>query len=305
MVSPVMRLLPFVQLEFTHALGPAPGRYVVAAPGTPRAAALEGADVLLIDVTPAPAVKRRRMRSERGVLDSAQAGPVALAVVTYVRASLAGDEHGDAAARWVQACQEDTALQSSWVQDGLVVLNRAIRAHRASCGDPYFTEVTATDPRAARIGYGPAREVSAGRWDHAFTVEPIKPPRLGHFERNAPAEVVAAALAGRPVSLEADELILRGLLDLDHGRTACAVLQLHAAARLLTAEVADVDDATALQEHAAGLPALGARLQELGRTLPVPDGAVAVDELHEAAARLRTVADAWRAEVLDRFRVGD
>jgi hypothetical protein len=291
-VSDHTRLLPFVQLEFTHAIGPAAGRYVVAGDGAP-APGLEGADVLLLDVEPAPAVKRRRLR---GAQAGSDAGPVALAIATHVKASLAGDGDGDEAVRWVTACQEDPALQGAWVDEALRIVNRAIRAHRATCGDPYFTELTATDPRAARIGFGAASEVSAGRWRHAFAVVPLKSPKLGHAERSVPSEVVAAALAGHPVSLQADELILRALLDLDQGRTGLAALQLHAAARMLAAEVGD--------EHGRPLPELRARLDELTRDVPPADGPVAADELHAAAATLRMVADHRRAEVLAGFRRG-
>jgi len=227
--------------------------------------------------------------------------PVALALATHVKAGLAGD--GDEAARWVHACQADVALQGAWVEEGLAVLNRAIRAHRAGCGDPYFTEVTTTDPRAARIGYGPAREVSAGRWQYAFTVEPVRQRRLDHVARNAPAELVAAALGGHPVCLQTDELVLRALLDLDQGRTGCATLQLQAATRMLIVELASPGEEAPVPEHAGALPALSASLEKLSRRAP-GDETAAVDELHEAAAGLREITEMWRSSVLERFRDG-
>jgi hypothetical protein len=294
-VSSRTRLLPFVQLEFTHALGPVPGRYVVADDGRPGEADPEGAEVLLLDVAAAPAVTRRRARAARGAATqpaTPEAAPVSLAVATHVKVALAGD--GDEAVRWVQACREDPALQVTWVAAALELVNRAIRAHRASCGDPYFTELNATDPRVVRIGYGSAHEVSRGRWQTAFVVEPRSAPKLGQAQRTAPSEVVAAALAGRPISLQADELVLRALLDLDQDRIACAALQLHAAARMLAAELGP--------DGGSDLEALGARLGELTRHLPLPDGAVTPAELHGAAARLRTIAEAWRADVLVAFR---
>lgn len=302
-MSYASRLMPFVQLEFTHALGPVQGRYVVAPEDGGPLTGFDTADVLLIDVVTARAASRRRARTPRSVTPDAEVPAVALALATHIKAGLAGD--GDEAVRWVQACQEDVALQSAWVEDGLAVLNRAIRAHRAGCGDPYFTEMTATDPRAARIGYGAAREVSFGGWQHAFTVEPVKRCKLDHVARNAPAEVVAAALAGHPVAFQADELVLRALLDLDQGRTGCATLQLHAASRMLMAETSAITGGAAVDERLTGLPALNVRLEELSRRLALPDGDVALEgELHEAAAQLREVAEMWRSDALGRFRAG-
>ena len=294
------RLLAFVQLELTHALGPAPGRYVV---GDGHGGTPGSADVLIIDVAGAPAVKRRRLRGAAEAIAGAEPPSVALALATHVRAGSPPDGDGDGVARRVQACREDPGLQRAWVDEALAVVNRAIRAHRVSCADPYFTELTRTDPRVVRIGYGAAPEVSAGRWRYAFTVQPEKPVGLDMAQRNAPAEVVAAALHGRAMVLEADELLLRGLFDLDQGRFSCAALQLHAAARVLHTEVRGVADAPGLEVRVAALPALTAELEEVTRELPVPGDAAAVQRLHELAEELRGITDAWRAEVLDRFRL--
>jgi hypothetical protein len=277
-VTDASSLHPFVQLEFTHALGPASGRFVVD----------RGADepeVLIFDVAPAPAVRRRRMRGARDEGAPAEPEPVALALVTHVKAGLARDDAE--VRRWVDACREDPELQDTWVREALLVLNHAIRAHRATCGDPYFAELDVSDPRAARIGYGTAPEVAAGRWATAFGVAPAAPARLSRFQRNAPAEAVAAALGGAPVVLQADELLLRALLDLDHHRPACAVLQLQATLRMLAAEAGEE------------LPDVEARLGALAAALPAePDE----DELQRAASRIRTVLEARRAHILDAHR---
>lgn len=292
-MTDVTRQMPFVQFEFTHALGPAPGRYVVNADDADGVARAQ--EVLIIEIVRARAMQRRRRR--RPPLDpAAEPEPLALAVVTHVRTALADD--GDAAAGWVRACGEDPALQNAWIEEALALVNIAIRAHRASCADPYFPEVARSDPRTIRIGYGTAPELAGGRWQQAFAVQAPRVPRAGYAERNAPAEVVAQSLGGHPVTLQSDELLLRALLDLDHGRLGCAALQLHAAARMLAYETRDVDGPAALARRLAALPALSAGLERGAATLTGTES-----ELQQAAVELRKVTDAWRAEMLTRFRI--
>lgn len=291
--------LPFVQLEFTHALGPSPGRYVVSSEGDAAAREPGTSEVLVIDAVPAPAV-RRRGRHHDG--DAAASSAVTLAVVTHIKTRLARDERMGGAAEWVQASAADPALQRAWTDEAIALVNQAVRAHRVSCGDPYFPEVTSTDPRVVRIGYGSPAAVVAGAWEHAYLVTPARAPRLGHAERNAAPEVVAAALGGRPVLLDADELILRGLLDLDQGRSRLAALELEAAARSLLAELDGVAASAELDARRAALPGVLARLQ--GH----PPGAHSdradrdLDTaLHAAASELRRTSDAYRTDVLARY----
>lgn len=290
-------LLPFVQLEFTHALGPAPGRYVVSEEADASARDLDSADVLVLDAVPAPAVRRGR-RHRRGLDSGAAAADVSLAVATHIKPTLAED-----GAAWVQACEEDPAMQAGWLAEALALLNRAVRAHRASCGDPYFPELLVSDPRTVRIGYGTASEVAAGRWAYAFAVGRGRSPRLGHAERNAAPEVVAAALGGRPVLLQADELVLRGLLDLDHGRLGCAALQLHAAARMLAAELAGVDVAPGLEARVRALSGIVEQLDHAVRDPLIADDD-AEARLQETASALRQITDGYRTGVLAYFRPG-
>jgi hypothetical protein len=300
-MSSAARMFPFVQFEFTHALGPAPGRYVVSDEADAGARDLNASDVLLLDVAGAPTVQRRRRRRAERLDPAAGAAPVTLALVTHVRAARADD--GADGACLVQACEAAANMQAAWIEEGLALVNLAVRAHRASCGDPYFPELTASDPRVVRIGYGAASEVAAGRWEYAFAVDGPRAPRLGYAERNAPAEVVAAALGGRPVLLQADELVLRALVDLDHGRLDCAALQLHAAARMLAVELAGVADTPSLATSLQALPGVADRLGRATAELPLlPD--VTEAQLQEAATGLRRITNAYRAEVLDRFRPG-
>jgi hypothetical protein len=291
------RQMPFVQFEFTHALGPSPGRYVVNADGADDAPRPQ--EVLVIDVVRAQVAKRRRRRRGPAPLDpNAGPDPLALAVVTHVKTGLADD--GDTAARWVHACEESPALQHEWIEDALAVVNVAIRAHRASCADPYFPEVTRSDPREIRIGHGTAPELAGGSWHHAFAVPAPRLPRTGYDERNAPSEVVAQSLGGHRVTLQTDELVLRALLDLDHGRLGCAALQLHAAARMLAHETSDDPVAPALATRLAARPELAAAHELDAASLTGTE-----PELQQAAVELRKMTDAWRAEMLSRFRIDD
>jgi hypothetical protein len=247
-----------VQLEFTHAIGPHAGRYVVAHPSSvdaagavlrsdelPRRQRLTGvtlqastADVLAISVSAAPArVPRLRRRTKEAEL---AAGPdeVPLLLATFIRATdPLSPEDADAE---LLRIAEDEDRQQAWVTQGLLVLNRAIRAYRAGSRDPYVTEVARRDARTVRIGYG----TTEGLPDGLFTRAAVLPPPLGvkasREERLAPSETTADVLAGRTTILEGEDLLLRAFTDLDHGRSRAAALQARAAIHLLELELRDV-----------------------------------------------------------------
>ena len=185
--APVSSRFMFVQFEFTHAIGPSAGRYVVSGPDgaaqpadeLDRRARLTGvtmqaatADVLAITVVPAAPARRQPLRRRARAADPDEpAAEVPLLLVTFIRgtAPLAGKREADAILR---ALANDEEAQQAWVADGLAVVNRAIRAYRAGAGDPYVTEVAQRDARAVRIGYGSTDDVPSGRFDRAVRLPP-------------------------------------------------------------------------------------------------------------------------------------
>jgi hypothetical protein len=108
------------------------------------------------------------------------------------------------------------------------VLDHALHAHRVAAADPFATDVSPAAVLGTRVGYGTGQEVADGRWTAARELP--RPPRSAAREHALrPQERIAALLSGRDVALAAELLALRARLDLDHGRTREAALQLEAA----------------------------------------------------------------------------
>lgn len=299
-----------VQFEFTHAIGPHAGRYVVAHPTSVDATGaarrsddlgkrerLTGvtmapgtADVLAITVVGAPARRQKLRRKAREAEVKDGPADVPLLLATFIR----GTEQLDAAAADSRliAIAEDEDEQQRWVADGLAVLNRAIRAYRAGSRDPYVTEVAQRDARAVRIGYGTTEDLPSGTFTRAAVLPPpigVKPSRE---ERLVPSETTADVLAGRTSVMEAEDLLLRTYMDLDHGRTRAAALQLRAALHLLELELAEIPSAEAvnldfeaLAEQADGL---------VGRVGGGALGAEQVEALEDLIGRVERAIELWR-----------
>lgn len=302
------RYFVFVQFEFTHAVGPHAARYIVATePGgeardegsidpalDERNRQLAGtsrgvgeADVLVVSVVGVAPAPRRLLRRARPVQADAPLAPVPLSVVTFVKGTEPIDDPRTAAGR-LDALRYSEAGQRRLVDEGLAVLNRAIRAYRLGAPDPYATEVTRRDARRVRIGFGTTEQVQDGDWEQA--VEP--PPEIGarpsRTERLRPAEAVAAVLAGRWELFDAEDLLLRALVELDQGRTRAAAHQAAAAMRLLRVELDGRDvsglDVPALAEQAR-------RAQQLADAPELPDPRAIESIVDGVAAAL----DTWRA----------
>lgn len=246
-----------VQFEFTHAIGPHAGRYVVAHPSSvddagaalrsddlTRRERLSGqtmqagtADVLAITVIGA-AKKRPKLRRKSQEADT-DAGPeeVPVLLATFVRGTTSLSKE-KANAELVRIA-EDEDLQQEWVAAGLGALNRAIRAYRAGSRDPYVSEIAQRDARAVRIGYGTTESLPDGKFTRAAVLPPTIGGKASRAERLAPAETTANVLAGRTEIFEGEDLLLRVYADLDHGRTRAAALQLRAALHLLEFEFAE------------------------------------------------------------------
>jgi hypothetical protein len=301
----------FVQFEFTHAVGPHAGRYVVESPAavndpvapeqrTPRevrnrAAAgvqrdIGAADVLVISVTPAPAGRPRILRRARPADGSKPPAEVPLLLATFVKGTAPlGDERE--AEQQLGGLRTSEPDQLPWVTDGLEVVNLAIRAYRAAAHDPYATEVTRRDARRVRIGYGSTEEVQEGRWRSAIELPPPPGRKASRLERLRPQEGVAAVLAGRSRVFDAEDMALRALIDLDNNRSRAAAFQIGAAMRMLPLAAQDgqlAPDLDALEPSVRRAAELEAVAGE--RAL----GAAEVAELESIIAAVNRVLDAWR-----------
>lgn len=256
----------FVQFEFTHAVGPGAGRYVVVperrlsralantgGPGEEPLAIGErdrvtgtvldagAADVLVMAVQGVPQGRRRLRRKARVLEPDTEPDDVPIQLASYVEASAPMQDDREARERLEEVAQL-TELQARWVDEGLSVLNRAIAGHRAGAGDPYVLEVARRDARKVRIGFGTSQEVAEGGWTEALDIPSPPGQRASRASTLAPAEAVADALTGRLPVLQCEDLLVRVFLDLDHGRTQAAALQAEAGLRLVLAETATEDD---------------------------------------------------------------
>ena len=303
---------PFVQFEFTHAIGPHAGSYIVVNTGhadehgaAPRAddlptrEALVGvtmkpstADVLAITISGAPAGRRglrRRVREERSTEPDAVEVPLLLA--TFVRATEPFSDQ-DSAARMLGGVADSEEQQDEWVAAGLRVVNRAIRAYRAGAHDPYVTEVSRRDARTVRIGYGTNEDITAGGWRHAIALPPPVGIKARREERLAPTRTTANVLSGRGDVLEGEDVLLRAYIDLDHDRVRAAALQVRAAIELLRVELDD--EATELEAFATRAAAIVDAV--------MPDApADAAGQLADLAGRVERLIERWRytADVSD------
>ncbi|MHB8692054.1 MAG: hypothetical protein ACYDHH_12480 [Solirubrobacteraceae bacterium] len=317
----------FIQFEFTHALGPHAGRYVVDAGvvgdvpadepsigedqqerGGSQAPALDarnqqlagvtrgvgGADVLVVGVLGTPAGKVRVLRRARPVKAGAAPDEVPLSLLTFVKGTEPLGDGGEAAAL-LDAIRLSAVEQQRWVAVGLRVINVAVRAYRTGAPDPYAIDVTRRDARRIRIGYGGTDEVQNGRWHDAIELAPAVQPRRKLVERLRPAEAVAAVLAGKADVLEAEDLLLRALIDLDHRRTRAAALQVAAATRLLPSELGSRPATDALD-----FDSLAPRAQQAEELAgAAATGPLDAHQLHELESIIDAVEElliAWRYE---------
>jgi hypothetical protein len=301
-------LFEFVQFEFTHAIGPPAGRYLVESDGRARPAstplseehrrvvlgatqAAGAADVLVVGVITAQAILPRLRRKVRDVEPTAAPADVPLSVVTFVRGTAPLEDAGEAQRRF-QALRSSEDDQQAWVDDGLAVLNTAIRAYRAGAHDPYRLEVARRDARRVRIGYGTTDEVGAGAWQAAFELPPPLGGRPKRVERLRPTEAIAAVLGGRGHVLEAEDVILRALMDLDHSRTRAAAHQVRAAMSLFTEELGSETPTGKGRPDLATLADKAEELAAAALTEPLDEAQVA--ELEQLIGSMHDLVDAWR-----------
>jgi hypothetical protein len=294
-------MFPFVQFEFSHHIGPPAGRYLVGAQGddeTPSVSPgeLGASDVLIIKVEGAAPSTGRRLGRRRAQPEAEQNGPreLTLTVVTVIKGTrMLADR--DAAERLLTELRGSPERQEEWIADGLAIVNRAVSAYRACAADPYAIDVSRGDPGAVRVGYGPAAALTSGTWDAALAVPPPVQPRLDRTARLLPTQGMADVLTGRARTLEAEELVLRVLLDLEHGRLRAAALGLRAAQELLTAELAAELLNGSAEERFDRLERSRDAIAELAaRATAQPLGDEDARRLGEHAEDAGALIDAWR-----------
>ena len=217
----------FAQFEFGFLLGPGDGRFIV------RSAPARDAEAILV-LSTLGSVERRLLKGRKGVAVAEGAvEPVPTNRATIVKAEPFGDEA--AAAAWLDGCKDDAAKREHELDTALRVLNRALHAHRVSCGDGRARDVGIEQALVTRIGYGTGDEVADGRYAEAWEL-----PRGGRLLKRtmeAPEERFAALMGAREAVLACEELVLRARMDLDAGREREAALQARIALEALLAEL--------------------------------------------------------------------
>jgi hypothetical protein len=193
--------------------------------------------VLVLTTLGAPERRRLGGRRPRSV-SAADPEPVPTSRATIARG--APFPSAEEAAEWLAGVDLDPEIAAA-----VVVLNRALHAHRVATADPYVTEVSAERALVARVGYGTGDEVIEGRFGDARVV-PVGGRGRPRRSMEAPEERFAALLGGREEVLPAEELVLRARADLNAGRLAEAALQARVAIEsLLASQLAAPDSGPA------------------------------------------------------------
>lgn len=289
------KLFRFVQFEYAWPLGPDDGRYLL------RDHAGEDAHHVLVFESWATTVGRGSKRWGREPPVQSVPAETGLSRATLVETTAVTESE---AAGWLQRTGDESPGEA--VDEGLDVLNGALRAFRAAAADPYAREVTARQALTIRIGYGAGVEVAEGAWTQARDLPRDGDGRRGRrrrASRNAALrsqERFAALLGGRDAVLACEELALRGRADLDAGRPREAALQVHLAVESALSELAAFRSqdpvARRLDQLAEHRDALGRAASEAVQGGP---GAATIEavtealELLEATLRARSASASY------------
>ena len=214
----------FVQFEYAWPLGPDDGRYLL------RDHAGEEAHHVIVFEAWETKVGRGSKRWGREPPVQSIPAETGLSRATLVETTAVSEEDATA---WLESTAADGAGDA--IEEGLDVLNGALRAFRAAAADPYAREVTARQALTIRVGYGAGVEVAEGAWTDARDLPRDSEGRRGRRKRATrdaalrTQERFAAILGGRDAVLACEELALRARNDLDRGRPREAALQVHLA----------------------------------------------------------------------------
>jgi len=226
--------------------------------------------VLVLSTLGAPE-RRLLQRSKFRPVEASDPEPVPTARATVVRATPFRSD-SDAAA-WLSGADLDEEVGAA-----VLLLNRALHAHRVAAADPYVTEVSAERALVVRIGYGSGDELADGRYGEALEL-PRTTRRRSKRSMEAPEERFAALLGGREEVLPAEELVLRARADLNAGRLAEAALQARVAIEaLLAAGIASSESGPAGGSLAAHRDAIASAANAALRGELPGDSAAALEE---------------------------
>jgi hypothetical protein len=200
-----------------------------------------------------------------------------------------------AAQTWLEGLDREAAEQA--VDEGLKVLNLAIRAHRASASDPTIREVNAEGALTVRAGYGIGEEVAEGAWTAARDLDVSQNQRRTRRERRMatlrPQERLAAVLGGRDAILACEELSLRARLDLDSDQFREAALQTHLAVEAAIAEFQAFRDADSIGRRLTALEEI--RDDASAAANEALQGGLSADTIETVSEGLRRVESILRA----------
>jgi hypothetical protein len=238
-VSASAPLFRFVQVELPWQLGPPDGRYLLRHASDPDSPPTH---VIVFATLGAP--ERRRLaslRKQREAPPEPEPTPVTTGRATVIDAGrpLGGVEEARA---WLQQAGEPQ------LDEGLLVLNRALHAFRLVTADPYLHTVGRQQAIVARLGFGAGEQVADGHWTDARELR-----HSDGWQRRSrvlhPQARLAAVLGARERPLACEELALRARLDLDHGRGREAALQVLVALDAALAELASDPTAATLADR--------------------------------------------------------
>ncbi|MGC1851474.1 MAG: hypothetical protein WA687_03430, partial [Solirubrobacterales bacterium] len=133
----------------------------------------DGERVLAIVTIGAPPPPRRRRRRPK---DTGTGDPVALPLtrVTAIRAHEPFESEAEAGEWLAGALASEDSIDAT-VAAGLGLLNRALHAHAVASANPLGAELAPEQAATVRIGHGSGKEVAAGRFTEARTVDARSP----------------------------------------------------------------------------------------------------------------------------------